>query len=196
MNPDTVTYNNINNKNDNIISGNKLDENNKINIENENVIKDFSINQKKKIAERVENLKSKKHFKEIFKIVFTNSGSFTRDTTGIYINFNSLDNSILLKIKDYLDNINLLTKKDIIPLPSKFLPYFSDESSHKDSGIKFSNHEKNILRHIDGGNSQKNNTCFNNLNSINSINSSSMVDSNSEKSINKQKIIIKPFNLD
>jgi hypothetical protein len=193
MNPDTVIYNNVNNKDDNIIFGNKLDENNKINIVNENVIKDFSINQKKKIAERVENLKSKKHFKEIFKIVFTNSGSFTRDTTGIYINFNSLDNSILFKIKDYLDNINLLTKKDIIPLPTKFLPYFSDESLHKDSGIKFSNHEKNILRHIDGGKSQKHSTSFNNLNSINS---SSMLDSNSEKSINKEKIIIKPFNLD
>ena len=109
----------------------------------------YSSNLKKKIANRVENLKSKKHFKEIFKIIHSinSSNSYTKDSSGVYINFNTLDNNTLKAIEDYLNIIN--PKLDSIPLPTKYTPYFFDDYTSKDSGIKLSNHEKNILKYMD-----------------------------------------------
>ena len=107
----------------------------------------YTLVQKKKLADRVENLKSKKHFKQIFKIIYESSdNSYTKDSSGVYINFNSLSNETIKLIEDYL-NINV-PKFDTIPLQSKYTPYFSDEYNPKDSGIKLSNHEKNFLKHV------------------------------------------------
>jgi hypothetical protein len=64
----------------------------------------YTANQKKKIAERVENLKSKKHFKEIFRIVHNLAPeTYTLDSSGIYINFNLLSNVSMkiLPLKHY-----------------------------------------------------------------------------------------------
>ena len=107
----------------------------------------YTLVQKKKLADRVENLKSKKHFKQIFKIIYESSdNSYTKDSSGVYINFNSLSNNTIKLIEDYL-NIHA-PKFDTIPLQSKYTPYFSDEYNPKDSGIKLSNHEKNFLKHV------------------------------------------------
>ena len=107
----------------------------------------YTLVQKKKLADRVENLKSKKQFKQIFKIIYESSdNSYTKDSSGVYINFNSLSNNTIKLIEDYL-NIHV-PKIDNIPLPSKYTPYFSDEYNPKDSGIKLSNHEKNFLKYV------------------------------------------------
>ena len=109
--------------------------------------KTYTLVQKKKLADRIENLKSKKQFKQIFKIIYESSdNSYTKDSSGVYINFNSLSNNTIKLIEDYL---NIYAPKfDTIPLQSKYTPYFSDEYNPKDSGIKLSNHEKNFLKHV------------------------------------------------
>lgn len=142
-----------------------------------NTNKSFSLIYKKKIADRVENLKSKKHFKEIFKIIYaTSSNSYTKDNNGngIYINFNLLPNESIKLIEDYLNNIS--PKIEHIPLPTKYKPYYSDEFTPKDSGIKLSNHEKNFLKYVGSEN--------------NYIESDSSLKTSDQ---NKTKIIIKPF---
>ena len=140
--------------------------------------KTYSSNLKKKIANRVENLKSKKHFKEIFKIIHLKSAnSYTKDSSGVYINFNILDNETLKAIEEYLNIINPII--EVIPLPSKYTPYFFDNYTAKDSGIKLSNHEKNILKYMDSESESKN-----------MLNDSDTKTSETNKKVN---IIIKPF---
>ena len=151
--------------------------------------KSFSLVYKKKIADRVENLKSKKHFKEIFKIIYnSSSSSYTKDNTGIYINFNSLDNQTIQLVENYLNTIT--PKIDPIPLPTKYTPYFSDDFTPKDSGIKLSNHEKNFLKYVGNDSESKNNYSESKNNFLESESSLKT----SEK--NKTKIIIKPFSFE
>jgi hypothetical protein len=99
------------------------------------ISKTYSLVQRKKIAERVESLKSKKHFKHIFKLIHTSCpGSYTRDATGVYINFEIIPNYSIELVESYLNEV--LPKTSFIPLPTKYTPYFSDEFTPKDSGIK------------------------------------------------------------
>ena len=140
--------------------------------------KTYSSNLKKKIAIRVENLKSKKHFKEVFRIIHSkSSNSYTKDSSGVYINFNILDNETLKAVEEYLNIINPIV--EVIPLPSKYTPYFFENYTAKDSGIKLSNHEKNILKYMDSESESKN-----------ILNDSDTKTSETNKKVN---IIIKPF---
>jgi hypothetical protein len=151
--------------------------------------KSFSLVYKKKIADRVENLKSKKHFKEIFKIIYnSSSNSYTKDNTGVYINFNSLNNQTIQLVENYLNNI--APKIDPIPLPSKYTPYFSDDYTPKDSGIKLSNHEKNFLKYVGNDSESKNNYSESKNNYLESDSSLKTSEQN------KTKIIIKPFSFE
>jgi hypothetical protein len=144
--------------------------------------KSYSIVQKKKIADRVENLKSKKHFKEIFKIIYKQSSNcYTKDSTGVYINFNILSNETLKEVEDFLNIIS--PKNDLIPLPAKYIPYFLEDFNPKDSGIKLSNHEKNFLKYVGNDSDSKNNF----IESESSLRLSEQ---------NKPTIVIKPFTID
>jgi len=138
----------------------------------------YTANHKKKIADRVENLKSKKHFKEIFKIIHNLApDTYTLDSSGIYINFNLLSNEVLTEIENFLNII--CAKNEEIPLPTKYTPYFSDNFLPKDAGIKLSNHEKNILKYIESETDSMNQN-----------------DSDKKTSETKPKIIIKPLTFD
>ena len=151
----------------------------------ESIKKTYSLSQRKKIAERVENLKSKKNFKQIFKLIHGSCpGCYTRDATGIYINFEVLPNETIEFVENYLNEVS--PKTSLIPLPIKYTPYFSDEFVAKDSGIKLSNHEKNFLKYID-------NESNSNSNKTNMLESESSARATSESNTNKTKIIIKPF---
>jgi hypothetical protein len=163
----------------------------------------YTLVQKKKLADRIENLKSKKQFKQIFKIIYESSdNSYTKDSSGVYINFNSLSNDTIKLIEDYLNMY--VPKIDNIPLPSKYTPYFSDEYNPKDSGIKLSNHEKNFLKYVghsaeDTINPLRGRECntSNNLSEGNdSDNKNNFIESESSlksSDQNKTKILIKPF---
>ena len=150
--------------------------------------KTYTLIQKKKLADRIENLKSKKQFKQIFKIIYESSdNSYTKDSSGVYINFNSLSNDTIKLIEDYLNMY--VPKIDNIPLPSKYTPYFSDDYNPKDSGIKLSNHEKNFLKYVGNNSDNKNNLD----NKNNFIESESSLKSSDQ---NKTKILIKPFSFE
>jgi hypothetical protein len=163
----------------------------------------YTLVQKKKLADRIENLKSKKQFKQIFKIIYESSdNSYTKDSSGVYINFNSLSNDTIKLIEDYLNMY--VPKIDNIPLPSKYTPYFSDEYNPKDSGIKLSNHEKNFLKYVGHSaegtiNPFRGRECntSNNLSEGNdSDNKNNFIESESSlksSDQNKTKILIKPF---
>lgn len=182
MNP--ISFINIIDETENIIKTTNTSETNNISEKN------YSSNLKKKIANRVENLKSKKHFKEIFKIIHTQnlSNSYTKDSSGVYINFNTLDNNTLKAIEDYLNIIN--PKTDSIPLPTKYTPYFFDDYTPKDSGIKLSNHEKNILKYMDTNTSEQTSLRHSESESKYLLNDSETKTSETNKKVN---IIIKPF---
>lgn len=152
--------------------------------------KTYSLSQRKKIAERVEGLKSKKHFKQIFKLIHGSCpGCYTRDATGIYINFEVLPNETVESVEQFLNEVS--PKTSLIPLPSKYTPYFSDEFVAKDSGIKLSNHEKNFLKYI--GNESESNSNSNSIMKSNPLESESSIRATSESNGQKTKIIIKPF---
>ena len=144
--------------------------------------KTYSLIQRKKIADRVENLKSKKYFKAIFKLVHGSCPScYTRDGSGVYINFEIIPNLTIELVENYLNEVS--PKTSYLPLPSKYTPYFADDFTHKDSGIKLSNHEKNFLKYR--GNDSDN--------LIPAIDSDSSLRVTSDSNTTKTKIIIKPF---
>jgi hypothetical protein len=150
-----------------------------------NPIKAYNLSLRKKIAERVESLKSKKHFKHIFKLIHNSCpNSYTRDGTGVYINFEVIPNEAIEQVETYLNEVS--PKTSLIPLPAKYTPYFSDEFNPKDSGIKLSNHEKNFLKYIGNGSESNPNTGL-------AIDSESSMRVTSESNAVKTKIIIKPF---
>jgi hypothetical protein len=150
---------------------------------NDSYKKTYGLIQRKKIAERVENLKSKKHFKYIFKLIHNSCpNSYTKDGYGVYINFEVLHNNTMEQIETYLDEVS--PKTSLIPLPTKYTPYFSDDYTPKDSGIKLSNHEKNILKYIGNDNDV--------LNTFDTESSAKIA----SETATKTKIIIKPFTFD
>jgi hypothetical protein len=153
-------------------------ENSESDLEFKNITcKKYSNNQKKKIAERVENLTSKKHFKQIFKIIYQNSDSFTCDSSGVYIKFNLLSDPILYQIETFINSIKPTFNHVVIPIPKNFTPYFSDEYSPNNPDIPLSNHEKKIMKIIESDNNQSS-------------------DYRPRERQHTTKIIIKPFNLE
>lgn len=96
---------------------------------------------KKTLAVRIEQLKNKKYYKHIFKIIHDTNSKYTSNDNGIYLNINTMSDETLVKIKEFLDALDM--NKDIIPVPSEYVPYSESESS-----ITMSTHERNIIRRM------------------------------------------------
>jgi hypothetical protein len=62
-----------------------------------------SLSDKKAIMTRINNLKSKKHYIEIYKIIKDNNVSYSQNINGIFINLTNIDDDILDKIVKYLN---------------------------------------------------------------------------------------------
>jgi hypothetical protein len=123
----------------------------------------------------------------IFKLIHNSCpNSYTRDGTGVYINFEVIPNEAIEKVENYLNEVS--PKTSLIPLPIKYTPYFSDEFNPKDSGIKLSNHEKNFLKYIGNESETKNN-----FEPGTALDTESSLRGTSETNAIKTKIIIKPF---
>ena len=134
--------------------------------------KTYSHTQKKKIATRIGNIKGKKHMKEIFRIVHVNSGTYTKDSTGVFLNINNMDTKTILAIEQYLDEHFPIIVANVTL--AKFKPYCNDSTSANESSVRLTNQEKSYLRKIDSAN--------NNL----------LIDS--DNVITSEHIIVKPFN--
>lgn len=142
----------------------------------------FTHQEKKQIALRIEQLRNKKHYKQVFKIVHDDKNKFTSNDNGVYININSLNDKTLQKIKEYLDNIE--TSKNIIPVPDEYVPYCSETTSD----VRYSTHERSLLNKI---HNKKSNLW--NLNESEILSSDMQTNDPSGSTDKKPVIEIKPF---
>jgi hypothetical protein len=101
----------------------------------------FTHNERKILASKIENITNKKDYKEIFKIIHENNCNYIENDNGVYINLNILNDETLLKIKNFLEFLDV--NKNIIPTPKEYIPYCSDDNS---SDMKLSIQEKNLLK--------------------------------------------------
>jgi len=66
---------------------------------------EYSLTDKKAIMTRINNLKNKKYYIEIYKIIKENNVSYSQNINGIFINLTNIENETLDKIVKYLNYI-------------------------------------------------------------------------------------------
>ena len=65
----------------------------------------YTLIDKKGIMTRIQNLKSKKHYVHIYKIIKDNNVNYSQNINGIFINLTNIEDSILDKIVEYLNYV-------------------------------------------------------------------------------------------
>jgi hypothetical protein len=65
----------------------------------------YSLVDKKSIMTRIQNLKNKKHYVHIYKIIKDNNVTHSQNINGIFINLTNIEDSILDKIVEYLNYV-------------------------------------------------------------------------------------------
>jgi len=63
----------------------------------------YSLYKKKAIMTRIQNLKNKKHYIQIYRIIKDNNVQYSQNINGVFINLNNIDDTILDKIVQYLN---------------------------------------------------------------------------------------------
>lgn len=66
---------------------------------NSNSIKKFNHNDKKNLIKRISDVKNKKCYIKIFKIIHNNNNSYTKNDNGIFFNITNLSDDILNQIE-------------------------------------------------------------------------------------------------
>ena len=66
----------------------------------------YSLNDKKVIMTRIQNLKNKKHYIQIYTIIKENNVSYSQNINGIFINLTNIEDSILDIIVQYLNYLD------------------------------------------------------------------------------------------
>jgi hypothetical protein len=64
---------------------------------------EYTLSDKKGIMTRINNLKSKKHYTEIYKIIKENNVNHSQNINGVFINLTNIENEVLEKIVKYID---------------------------------------------------------------------------------------------
>lgn len=111
--------------------------------------KQYSFYHKKKLAYRIEKIKTKKNYLKLFKIINEDSNKYTTNSNGVFFNMNSLKNSTIDKIEEFLDELDKSNEINNLAnsIDTEFTPYSIDDfSDYKPIGPKLSNHEKKILK--------------------------------------------------
>jgi hypothetical protein len=67
---------------------------------------EYTLADKKSIMTRIQNLKNKKHYIHIYKIIKENNVQYSQNINGVFINLNNIDDSILDKIVKYLNYLD------------------------------------------------------------------------------------------
>jgi hypothetical protein len=65
----------------------------------------YTFQQKKQLSTKIDELKNKKIYKNIFKIIYDNKNEYITNERGIFINMNTLSDETLTKIIEFLDTI-------------------------------------------------------------------------------------------
>jgi hypothetical protein len=63
----------------------------------------YTLADKKAIMTRIQNLKNKKHYIQIYRIIKDNNVQYSQNINGVFINLNNVDDTILDKIVQYLN---------------------------------------------------------------------------------------------
>jgi hypothetical protein len=66
----------------------------------------YSLNDKKVIMTKIQNLKNKKHYMQIYTIIKENNVAYSQNINGIFINLTNIEDSILDKIVEYLNYLD------------------------------------------------------------------------------------------
>jgi hypothetical protein len=76
----------------------------------DNSCKEFSKAEKKIIASRIEQIKNKKIYIKLFKIISDDNNNYTANSNGVFLNLNNLHNKTLFKIQKVLDTYDNIKK--------------------------------------------------------------------------------------
>lgn len=68
---------------------------------------DLSYENKKKIINKIQNIKNKKNYINLFKLIIKLNISYSLNKNGIFFNLNKIDNKDLNKIVDLIDSFEI-----------------------------------------------------------------------------------------
>ena len=66
----------------------------------------FTLEDKKCIMTKIQNLKNKKHYMHLYRLIKENNVTHSQNTNGIFINLNNISDDILEKIVQYLNYLD------------------------------------------------------------------------------------------
>ena len=66
----------------------------------------YTLEDKKRIMTKIQNLKNKKHYMHLYKLIKENNVTHSQNTNGIFINLNNISDDILEKIVQYLNYLD------------------------------------------------------------------------------------------
>ena len=66
--------------------------------------KSYDYNQKKKIVYRIQNLKKRKFYIKLFKLILKENIDYTTNNNGVFINISKIQFESLKKIENFLNN--------------------------------------------------------------------------------------------
>jgi hypothetical protein len=66
--------------------------------------KSYDYNQKKKIVYRIQNLKKRKFYIKLFKLILQENIDYTTNNNGVFINISKIQFESLKKIENFLNN--------------------------------------------------------------------------------------------
>lgn len=116
----------------------------------DNHIKTYNSDEKKMLVYKIENLKQKKHYIDIFNIIKHNEPNykFTKNNNGIFFDLKYISNDVLYKIDKYINSISIhynVSESDSISLKENISDHKYD-CEFNNNGPKLSNYEKNLIK--------------------------------------------------
>lgn len=62
----------------------------------------YTLEDKKRIMTKIQNLKNKKHYMHLYRLIKDNNVAHSQNINGVFINLNNISDEILDKISQYL----------------------------------------------------------------------------------------------
>ena len=119
-----------------------------VDLSEQTLNKIYSKSEKKNMVSRIEQVKNKKIYLKLFKIISDDTNNYTLNSNGIFLSLNNIQDGTLHKIERILDMYdNFKNNKSVDSKWNNILQNQYDISSNND-GIpeKLSNHEKLFLK--------------------------------------------------
>jgi len=109
----------------------------------------YNYDDKKKIVYKIQQIKNKKDYFELYKLVANNNIQFTKNNNGVFFNINKLSNKALQEIDEFLDlnNDDFIQDSDISTYESETL-YSMDEQITSPVTLNKNKNQINIKRKI------------------------------------------------